>query len=202
MSTFKLNPVDIPPPLGSWSSAAVIGLVDGGEFEGAQAAIPSLSAYVDYDDWLDRQEGLQIGLGMAGFETTMVRVDLASFLEWRRLTRADPAEDALDAFAAVTIAMRTASISKVLAVISRSDFARHSASLVAIAGGRDYERWSRHRRALQVKTEMLGVRVEQLPVRVEDVLAWCACLGEAPSEEALDRYAQLTLERLTTPNLR
>jgi len=202
MFTSELSPTSLPPPLGPRDGPAVIGLVDGDEFDHAQAAIPGLAGYFDYDDWLDRREGLQIGLDMVGVQTTIVRIDLTSFLEWKRLTGAGADESALDAFAAVTLAMRTASVSKVLATISKSNFAQHSASLVAIAHGRDYGRWSRYRQALRVKIEALGGRVEQLPVRMPDFLAWCACLGQAASEEALDRYAQLTLERLTTPNPR
>jgi hypothetical protein len=197
----ELSPRSPPPlPLGPHKGPTVIGLVDGGEFERAQVAIPGLAGCIDYDDWLDRREGLQIGLAMMGVEATIVRFDLASFLEWRRLTRAGVDESAMDAFAAVTLAMRTMSVSKVLAAISKSDFAQHSASLAAITCGRSFDRWSRYRRALRVKSETLGGRVERLPVSVEDFLAWCACLGHAASEELLDRYAQLTLERLTTPN--
>jgi hypothetical protein len=200
MFTSELRPENDPPPPGRRKGPAAIGLVDGGEFERAQAAVPCLADYRDYDDWLDRREGLQIGLDMVGVEATIVRIDLASFLEWRRLSGARAEEGALDAFAAVALAMRTAMVSRVLGAISKSDFVRHSVSLVAIAGGRDYGRWSRYRQAQRVKIEALGGRVEQLPVRIDDFLSWCACLGQAASEEALDRYAQLTLERLTTPS--
>ena len=200
MRMSELRPTSLPPPLGRREGAVVIGLVDGGEFEHAQAAIPSLAGYLDYDDWLDRQEGLQLGWDMVGVEATIVCINLASFLEWRRLVGAGADEGALNSFAAVALAMRTASVSRVLAAISEADFTRHSASTFVIAGGRDYGRWSRYRRALRVKIETLGGRAEQLPVRIEDFLAWCACLGQATSEDALDRYAQLTLERLTTPN--
>ena len=111
-------------------------------------------------------------------------------------------EAALDAFAAVALAMRTASVSRVLAAISKSDFAQYSTPVGAITGGRDYGRWSRYRQTQRVKIEALGGRVEQLRVRIEGFLAWCACLGQAASAETLDCYAQLTLERLTAPNLR
>jgi hypothetical protein len=202
MFTSELGPTTLLPPIGPRDGHAVIGLVDGDEFDRAQTAIPDLAAYFDYDDWLDRREGLQIGLDMVGVEATIVRIDLASFLEWLRLTGASADENALDAFAALTLAMRTGSVSNVLATINQSDFVRHSASLAAIAQGRDYDRWSRYRRTLRVKIEALGGRVEQLPVRMADFFAWCACLGQAGSEETLDRYAQLALERLITPNLR
>jgi hypothetical protein len=198
MSMSEFVPVDVPAsPAGASASPIVIGLVEGWQFAGAQAAIPALADYFDYDDWLDRQEGLQIGLDMAGFAATIVRVDLASFLEWRILIDASADEATLDDFAAVALAMRAGAVAKVLATISEADFEEHATALDAVVAGRDYARWSRYRRSAAVKSEMLGGRVERLGVRIDDFLDWCACVGEAPREASLDHYALLTLERLT-----
>ncbi|MGD0639386.1 MAG: hypothetical protein ABSC22_01445 [Roseiarcus sp.] len=177
-----------------------IGIVADREFEPARAAIPELAGYFDYDDWLDGREGLQIGLAMAGGDATIVPVSLTSFLEWGRLTGAPLGERALDAFAALTLAMRNASVSSVLAVVSARDFATHVRALAAFARHRDYRSWSRRRRAMREKIEASGGRVEELPVRIEGFVDWCACLGGEPSEAMLDRYAQLMLERLTYVN--
>lgn len=195
MNTSELKPPGLasPPP----GDCAVIGLVESPQFGAAQAAMAGLSDCRDYEDWLDRREGLQIGLAMTGVEAAIVRVDLASFLEWASLAGAPLGECALDAFAALALAARAGAISMTLATICEPDFTAHAPALAGVTGQRDYARWTQYRQTRRVKWEALGARIAQLPVRVGDFLAWCACLGQAASEETLDRYAQLTLERLT-----
>ena len=199
MNMFEIEPKSLAPPPGrSPRDCAVIGLVEFPQFSQAQAAIAGLSDCSDYDDWLDRREGLQIGLAMTGVNAAIVRVDLASFLEWRSLTGAAFGECALDAFAALALAVRAGAITRTLATISESDFAIHAPALATVAGKRSYARWLRYRSTRRVKWEALGARIAQLPVRVDAFLAWCGCLEQPATEEMLDRYAQLTLERLAT----
>ena len=87
-------------------------------------------------------------------------------------------ECALDAFAALALAARAGAISRTLATISAPDFTSHASALAAATSGRSYERWLRYRLTRRVKWEALGARIAQLPVRVDDFLAWCACLKQ------------------------
>jgi hypothetical protein len=175
-----------------------IGLVGESEFEQARASISDLADYRDYRDWLDSREGLQVGLSMAGVDAATVCVSLSSFLEWRGLTGASSDERALDAFAALALIVRNSPASKVLAVVSEFEYAMHSLEVAAFAGRRDYQGWARHRREMRTKAITAGLRVEELPVRVGGFVEWCACLRQEPTEAALDCYAQLLLEYLTS----
>jgi hypothetical protein len=174
-----------------------IGLLAESEFEQAQASISDLADYRDYWDWLDSREGLQIGLAMAGVDTATVCVSLSSFLEWRGLTGASSNERALDAFADLALIARNSRASKVLAVVSAFDFATHSLEVAAFAG-RDYQDWARHRREIRAKAVAAGLRVVELPVRVGGFVEWCACVRQEACEAALDCYAELLLEFLTS----
>lgn len=199
MSVFDLDPkisalIDRKPQV----KPAVIGLVVGREFVPAQAEIADLAGYIDYDDWLNSREGLQIGLSAAGVDAAMVRVSLRSFLEWRDLTGASSDQPALDAFAALALTVRNSCALNVLAIVGKGDFAAHSPQVPAFARRGDYQGWMRHRRALRAKAIATGLRVEEFPVRVGSFVEWCACLGQNPSEAALDRYAQLLLEHLAS----
>ncbi len=175
-----------------------IGLLAESEFDQARASIADLADHRNYRDWLDSREGLQIGLSMAGVDATIVCVSFSSFLEWRGLTGASSDERALDAFAALALIVRNSRASKALAVVSEFDFATHSLDVAAFAGGRDYQDWARHRGEMRTKAITAGLRVEELPVRVGGFLEWCACLRQEPTEAALDCYAQLLLEYLTS----
>ena len=74
MNTFEIKPTDLAPPPGRPPrDCAAIGLVESPQFGGAQAAIADLADCRDYDDWLDRREGLQIGLAMTGVDAAIVR---------------------------------------------------------------------------------------------------------------------------------
>lgn len=175
-----------------------IGLVVDDEFGHARDVIPFLADYLDFDDWLDRCEGLQIGLAMAGVDATIVPVRLGRFLEWVRLTRRPLDERALDRFATLALAIRNASASNAMAVVGELDFVAYSRRVAAFGDYGDSRHWQRHREALRWKLEASGVRVETLPICIDAFVDWCACLGQDASEAALDRYAQLVLEHLTT----
>lgn len=81
------------------TTTASIGVVAAFEFESAQAAISELSAYCDYEDWLDLRFGLQFALMLAGVNVRIVVIDLSSFLEWCCLSEKAACERAIDAFA-------------------------------------------------------------------------------------------------------
>jgi hypothetical protein len=199
MSIFRADPnYSALVDRNSQVKTVAIGFLPEREFERARASISDLADYRNYWDWLDSREGLQIGLSMAGVDAPTVCVGLSSFLEWRGLTGASSDERALDAFAALALTVRNSRASKVLAVVSEFDFATHSLEVAAFAGRRDYQGWARHRRAMRAKAIAAGLRVEELPVRVGGFVEWCACLRQEASEAALDCYAQLLLEYLTS----
>ncbi|MGD1015891.1 MAG: hypothetical protein ABR863_05550 [Roseiarcus sp.] len=175
-----------------------IGLLAESEFEQARASISDLADHRNYGDWLDSREGQQIGLSMAGVNAATVCVSLSSFLEWRGLTGASSDERALDAFAALALIVRNSPASKALAVVSEFDFATHSLEVAAFAGRRDYQDWARHRREIRAKAVAAGLRVVELPVRVGGFVEWCACVRQEACEAALDCYAELLLEFLTS----
>ena len=175
-----------------------IGLIVDDDFGRARDVMPFLADYLDFDGWLDRCEGLQIGLAMAGLDAVIVPVRLGKFLEWSRLTGTPLDEYALDAFATLALAMRNASPPSVMAIVDELDFAAHARRVAAFADHRDGRRWGRHREALRLEREASVGRVEQLPICLEAFLDWCGCLGQDASEAALDRYALLMLEHLTT----
>lgn len=177
-----------------------IGLVVDDEFAGARDAMPFLADYFDFDGWRDRCEGLQVGLSMAGVEAIIVPIRLGRFLEWARLTERHLDEEALDDFAGSALAMRNASLTMVMAVVGEADFERRCGRVAAFANFGESRRWLRHRNALRLRLEASGAHVEQLPICVDAFIDWCVCLGQDASEAALDRYAMLVLEHLTTFN--
>jgi hypothetical protein len=198
MSIFDL---ESPPPAvadcKSQMGTVVIGLVAEKEFQGARSTISDLARCADYDDWLDAREGLQIGLAMAGVEARIVPVSLSSFLEWSRLSGTSSDERALDAFASLASAVRNSPDLRVFAAVGELDFATHFRTISAFAAHGEYDRWLRHRHAMRAEAIAAWLHIEELPIRLDRFLAWCACLGQTPSETALDRYAQLLLEHLT-----
>jgi hypothetical protein len=178
---------------------AVLALTSEEEFAWAQVAISDLSLYQGYQDWLDSREGFQIGLSMAGVDVRMVRVQLTPFLAWCRLTRTQPSERALDAFATMLFFLRRPPAPAALAVVRRDDFDTHGQTIEALASHSNFESWRRHRARVQEDAAGLGLRVEPLAIHLGDFLDWGKCLGEETSEAKLDLYASLILEFLTDP---
>jgi hypothetical protein len=169
-----------------------IGLLVDEEFDHLRDTTTFLADDLDFDGSLDRCEGLQIGLAMAGVDATIVPIRPGRFLEWVRLMRRPLVERALDEFAALALALRSASVTAVMADVA------YSGRIAAFSVYGESRRWLRHRRAFHTKLEANSGRVETLPIRVEAFIDWCACLRQDTSEAALDRYALLELERLTT----
>jgi hypothetical protein len=172
------------------AETAVIALIAEAEFARAQIAAPDLAIYSDYADWRESREGFQIGLAMAGVEVKMVPVALKPFLAWCRLTGIAPDARALDAFASTILLFRTPPEPTVLAFVGEPEFAAHSRNVSALS---TYQQWLRHRQTIRVKAAMSGLRVEELPIPLDDFVEWSACIGQM-CETSIDRYAQLLLE--------
>jgi hypothetical protein len=173
--------------------APTIGMLTPHAFAAA-AATPALGAYADYDDWLDAREGLQMSLALAGVDAEFTPVSLTALLAWARLTESEPDDAALDRLAAFVHSVRLAPNSAALAAISQSDFD----ACDRIGGVGDFAAWLRRRRTRRVELSAAGAQVFELPVRLEDVIAWCTCVDQPVCESALDAYAALLLELLAT----
>jgi hypothetical protein len=186
----------LPVDTGSTSESATIGLIGPDEFDMGRSVVAGLEAYPTFSDWLDCREGLQIGLSLAGVEATLIRVRLAGFMLWCDLTACSPSLCSLDAFAASVDALRRAPLSAVVAEIDSRQFAAHCGRLAAFEGQCDYGAWSERRRRIRERAAAAGLRVVEQPVRIGKFVDWCACVGEAGSEAALDTYAALLHEYL------
>jgi hypothetical protein len=81
------------------AETAALALLDEHEFAQAQAAVPDLNAYGDYQEWRETREGFEMGLAMAGIDVKMINVALTPFLAWCRGGAARPSERSLDDFA-------------------------------------------------------------------------------------------------------
>jgi hypothetical protein len=175
------------------AETAVIALVAKKEFARAQTVIPDLSAYSDYEEWRESREGFQMGLAMAGVDVKMVRVALAPFLAWRRLTGTSLDERGLDAFASTILTFRTSPEPTVLAIVGKQEFEARSRDVAALSTYCDYQQWLSHRRAIRAESDRSGQYVEELPILIDDFIAWSTCVGQI-SDASIDRYAQLVLE--------
>jgi hypothetical protein len=196
MSSGVLNSPVLNTAFDGRSREPAIGLLAETEFE-ARAEVLWLDGYSDYEDWLDSRLGLQMGLAMSGVDAALVEVGLAEFREWCALARTTPNEDALDAFATLALNARNEAAPRVLAELDEADFSRRRLEIAPVAGGSGFRHWRRQRETMRAALTAAGVRFESLPVRVDNFLAWCACVDERPSESTLDRYAGLLLEHLT-----
>ena len=160
---------------------------------------PFLADYLDFDDWLDRCEGLQIGLAMAGVDATIVPVRLGRFLEWMRLTaRASRRARARRVSPTLALAMRSASvrmrwplsanwISSRIPGASPLSPATATPPLAAASRGAAGETRGEPAR---------GSRT--LPICVDAFVDWCACLGQAASRRRSIATPSSLLEHLTT----
>jgi len=181
----------------SKKETAVIGLFSDEEFSWAQVVVPDLVGYFSYGDWLDSREGFQIGLAIAGVDVTIVSVALAPFLAWCRLTGAPPSERALDAFASMILVLKNPPEPRVLAVVRQAEFDSYSGKVAAFRIHHDFGQWLLHRETIREGLAASHPRIEELPIRIKDFVAWSQCLGESTSEAAMDQYAKLVLEYLT-----
>jgi hypothetical protein len=178
--------------------AVTVGILSPQAFAVAAVTIPALSAYSDYEDWRDAREGLQMGLAFGGVDAELTPVSLTALLAWARLTGIEPDEAALDRLAALARAVRLAPKAAALATITRRDFDAWVERRDAVCDARDFDGWLRRRRARRAELTAAGAGVFDLPVRLDDVVAWCDCLGQPVCETSLDAYAALLLELLAT----
>lgn len=183
-------------PLDARPASAAVGLFEAAEFARAQAEMPELAAWSDYEDWLDSREGLRMGLAMAGVDAQLVRVRLDSFRAWRTLAGAASDEAALDAFARLALTLRFGRKFRIFATVGEADFERHRVAAGAAFGRVGFAQWLRHRARLRASALSAGVEVEDQPIRLSDFLEWSACVGQRACEPALDRYARLLAEHL------
>ena len=65
---------------------AIIAVVTANDFERARALLHDLAEYSDYEDYRLSREGLQIGLEIAGVDTTLLPFRLSMLLEWRKMS--------------------------------------------------------------------------------------------------------------------
>ncbi len=178
--------------------ATTIGMLAPQAFAAAAATAPALAAYADYDDWLDAREGVRMSLAFAGVDTEFAPVSLTALLAWARLTGSEPDEAALDRLATFVRAVRLAPKAAAIAAIGRRDFEASAERLQGFDGPCDFAIWLRRRRSRRAEMTASGAQVFDLPVRLDDVVAWCACVGQPVSESALDDYVALLLELLAS----
>lgn len=189
---------DALPGVDRRESVAAIGILKPSAFDAAAAAIPTLAGYADYDDWLDAREGSQMGLALAGVDAELVPVSLDALLAWARMTAGAPDEAELDRLAALVRLVRLTPNATALAAVGRLDFEAWSGRFGAAVDVRDFVAWTRRRIARRAELAAAGARIFELPVRLDDVAAWCACVGLRLCESALDAYATLLLDLLAT----
>lgn len=89
--------IDAAPTLES--SHIVAAYLTEADYRLARMIVPEMSAFKDYEDWLDFRTGMFWGLEMAGFTVELIPVDLAEFATWRQMTSDLPSISALDRFA-------------------------------------------------------------------------------------------------------
>jgi hypothetical protein len=81
------------------SNHVVAAYLTEGDYRLARMIVPEMSAFEDYEDWLDFRTGVFWGLEMAGFTVNLVPVDLSEFAIWRETRSMISSISALDRFA-------------------------------------------------------------------------------------------------------
>jgi hypothetical protein len=180
------------------SGSVVFGLISEHDFVRARPVVAGLEDYDDYADWLDAREGFQMAHSLAGVDAAPVLVEFEAFLRWCRQTESAPSVAALDRLAVLAHAFAGSRRPAVFARVDEREFAQYSQAVPALQVARDSVDWRERRARTRSRAAGLGLHVEEMPVRMEAFVGWCDCLGQAASESALDRYAQLLLEELTT----
>ena len=199
MNIFEIERDRFAAPAG-WAEAnpVAFGLLSERDFVRARSVVPGLGDYDDYADWLDAREGFQMAHSLAGVDVAPVVVEIEAFLRWCALTESAPSEAALDKLAALAHAFTGPLQPAVFARVSEREFAQYSRVVPALKAARDPAEWRERRARVRATAAGLGLQVEEMPVRIAPFVSWCSCLGQAASVTALDRYALLLLEELTT----
>ena len=197
MSVYQVDPITgASRGEKSREPSVTVGMLSPPAFAVAAVTIPAFSAYSDYEDWRDAREGLQMGLVFGGVDAELTPVSLTALLAWARLTGNEPDEAALDRLSVLARAVRLAPKAVAQATITRRDFDAGVDRRDAVRGARDFDDWLRRRRTRRAGLTATGARVFDLPVRFDDVVEWCDCLGQPVREASLDAYAALMLELL------
>jgi hypothetical protein len=198
VNVFQVDPApNASLVVGRPEPTTAIGILTPQAFAAAAATMPALAAYADYDDWLDAREGLRMGLAFGGVDSELAPVSLTALRAWARLTASEPDEAALDRLASFVRAVRLSPNPTALAAIGRRDFDACDRS-GRTDGAEDFAAWLRRRRSRRMELSAAGAQVFELPVRLDDVFAWCACVNQPVCESALDAYAAFLLELLAT----
>ncbi len=199
MKTFEIERDQFAAPaVRGEADPVVFGLISERDFVRARPVVAGLEDYDDYADWLDAREGFQMAHSLAGVDAAPVLVEFEAFLRWCALTESEPSETALDKLATLARAFAGPRQPAVFARVSEGEFAQYSQAVPALQAARDSAEWRERRARARACGAGLGLQVEEMPVRMEAFVGWCGCLGQAASESALDRYAELLLEELTT----
>ena len=179
------------------ATPTVVASLSEADFARASLVVPDLAAYADFEDWRCAREARQIGLAMAGVDAPLVCVSLTGFLAWVRLTGSIADEAGLDRFAATLRAFRTLDEPFAFAVVSERDFAAHSPAVAALSGHGDFLSWSRFRRSTRVKAKLARAGIIEVPISIDEYVAWRACIGDNPAA-TIDRFAQAVLEHFAS----
>jgi hypothetical protein len=78
----------------------------------------------------------------------------------------------------------------VLALIDRSEFTWAQIAVSGLNDYCDYDEWRESRDGFEMGLAMAGVAAKMLPIALTPFLAWCRVTGAAPTESALDDFAQ------------
>jgi len=65
----------------------------------ARATIEDFTRYGSYDDWQDKQEGIQVGYLMSGVDAILINLDFIAFKLWCTSSGFEPNEKALARYA-------------------------------------------------------------------------------------------------------
>ena len=184
--------------VGADTAPSALGLLARGDFDEAKRSIVDFGNFADHEDWLEMREGVRMGYSMAGLDLPLVPVSLASSLRCSRMTGVAPEIRSFDAFAALTAQMRASPRTRVLAALHKTHFDRHRDGVEALAAFANFADWKQHRLRVRANAAALQTAVAELDISLSEFVAWCRCVAATKSEPILDRYAQLSLEELTS----
>ena len=84
---------------GRGASVPAVPIIPQEDFAYAKRILRDFDCYSTYDDWLDHQEGIQVGYLMSGVDARLIRIRVAAFLKWCDQQRISPGEQTLVRFA-------------------------------------------------------------------------------------------------------
>jgi hypothetical protein len=84
---------------GRRASVPAVPILPQEDFAYAKRIFRDFDCYSTYDDWLDHQEGIQVGYLMSGVDARLIKIRVAAFLKWCDQQRIPPGEQTLVRFA-------------------------------------------------------------------------------------------------------